>query len=223
MTTSDPVQTAPNHHADHPGFSGFTGMMAGLSMLIGRAGVARLVVELADVGGQDHVVDVGCGPGAAAREAERRGARVSAVDPASVMLTIARRLTRRGERISWLEGVAEALPVSDGSATVLWSVATVHHWPDLDGGLAEAFRVLDGGGQLLAVERRTRPGARGLASHGWTDAQAESFAQRCLAAGFTEIQVVTRKAARRCQLVVRATRPDGTSMETGARQPNPES
>ncbi len=211
----DPLPTAPNHHADHPGFSGITGVVAGLSMLIGRGGVARLVAELADVGGLDHVVDVGCGPGAAAREAARRGARVSAVDPAPVMLAIARRLSRT-ERISWLQGVAEALPVADDSATVLWSIATVHHWPDLDGGLTEAFRVLNGGGQLLAVERRAQPGARGLASHGWTEAQAESFAQRCLAAGFAEVHVGTHGSGRRRQLVVRANRPDSTCLDTGA-------
>ena len=176
-------------------------------MLVGRGAVARLAADLADVGESDHVVDVGCGPGTAAREAAQRGAIVSAIDPAPVMLAIARRLSRRAERVSWIDGVAEALPVPDGSATVLWSIATVHHWPDLDAGLVEAFRVLGAGGRLFAIERRTRPGARGLASHGWTDAQAECFAERCIAAGFTDSRVETHGTGRRPQLVARAIRP----------------
>ena len=211
MTTSIPPPAIPNHHADHKGFSGISGAIVGLSLLIGRGGVARLAVDLAGVGVSDRVVDVGCGPGTAARAAARRGAAVSAIDPAPVMLALARRLTRRRERISWLEGAAEAVPVPDGSASVLWSIATVHHWPDLEAGLTEAFRVLDAGGRLLAIERRTRPGARGLASHGWTDAQAESFAERCVAAGFTEPRVGAHGSGRRCQLVVEAIRPGSTS------------
>ena len=48
------------------------------------------------------------------------------------MLRLARRLTRRRDRITLRQGTAEALPLPDGSATVLWSIATVHHWSDLD-------------------------------------------------------------------------------------------
>ena len=32
---------AVNHHADHPGFAGVTGLLAGLTMIIGRGAVAR--------------------------------------------------------------------------------------------------------------------------------------------------------------------------------------
>jgi SAM-dependent methyltransferase len=204
---SAPEPAVPNHHADYPGFSGIGGAIAGLTMLIGRGSVARLATELTDAGPDDHVVDVGCGPGGAARAAARRGARVSAVDPAPVMLRLARMTSRESLGISWLDGAAEALPLPDGSATILWSIATVHHWPDLDGGLAEAFRVLRPGGRLLAIERRTRPGARGLASHGWTDRQAESFAEHCLDAGFTDIRTEKRRLRRQYQLAVLATRP----------------
>lgn len=203
--TSAPALSVPNHHADHPGFSGVGGTIAGLTMLIGRGSVGRLAAELADVDGGDHVVDVGCGPGSAAREAARRGANVTAVDPAPVMLRLAERFTRACPSVSWRRGVAEALPLPDDSATVLWSIATVHHWPDLDGGLNEALRVLQPGGLLLAIERRTRPGARGLASHGWTDAQAESFAERCIATGYREPEVETHRVGRTDHLTVTAT------------------
>ena len=207
MSTSIPTSVAPDHHADYPRFSGIGGLLAGLTMLIGRGAVARLAADVTAVAGEDRVVDVGCGPGAAAREAARRGAAVIGIDPAPVMLKLARGLTRRDASITWTEGAAEALPLPDGSATVVWSIATVHHWPDLDAGLAEARRVLAPGGRLLAIERRTRLGARGLASHGWTDAQADAFADRCRAAGFVRAAVETHTPARHALLVVHATEP----------------
>ncbi|MGH3882514.1 MAG: class I SAM-dependent methyltransferase [Pseudonocardiaceae bacterium] len=196
-----------NHHADHPGFAGVTGLLAGLTMILGRGAVARLTADLAAVSDADRVVDVGCGPGAAVREAARRGARVTGVDPAPVMLRLARTLTRNRPAITWADGTAEDLPLPDGSATVLWSVATVHHWTDVTAGLAEAKRVLAPGGRFVAIERRVRPGATGLASHGWTDQQAESFAAQCRAAGFADVRIEQHLSGRRAVRVVRSVRP----------------
>jgi SAM-dependent methyltransferase len=195
-----------NHHAGHPGFAGFTGSLCGaLFLLIGGAN-ARLATELARVSASDHVVDVGCGPGTAARAAARRGARVTGVDPSASMLRVARAVTHRGD-VTWAEGTAEQLPVPDGSATVVWALATVHHWRDVTKALAQAYRVLAPGGRLLAVERQTQAGATGLASHGWTDAQAESFAELCRAAGLVDVSVRSDRAGRRAVWAVSGTRP----------------
>jgi len=203
MTSTTPVALPPNHHAAHAGFAGLTGLAAGLSMIPGRGAVGRLAADLTAVTPSDHVVDLGCGPGVAAREAARRGARVTGIDPAPVMLRLAARLSRSTSAITWREGAAEAIPLADGAATVLWSIATVHHWRDLDAGLREVDRVLVAGGRFLVIERRTRPGATGLASHGWTDDQAAGFAERCRERGFVAVQV-GRHAGRRPLLTVQA-------------------
>ena len=193
-----------NHHADHPGFSGVTGLLFALIFLaIGRP-KARLAVEVAGVSDGDRVVDIGCGPGSAVRQAARRGARVTGVDPSSAMLRVARAFTRHATGIEWAEGTAENVPVPDGSATVVWSLATVHHWHDLDAGLDEVRRVLRPAGRFLAVERRTVPGATGLASHGWTDEQADLFAERCRSVGFTDVAVDRHRSGRRQVLSVLA-------------------
>jgi ubiquinone/menaquinone biosynthesis C-methylase UbiE len=207
VTTTDASPVVANHHAHHPGFAGVGGLVAGLTMTIGRGAVARLAADVAEVSRDDRVVDVGCGPGTASREAAHRGAEVTGVDPAPVMLTLARVLTRSATSVSWIEGTAEALPLLDGAATVLWSIATVHHWADVDAGLTESFRVLAGGGRLLAIERLARPGAKGLASHGWTDDQAAAFGDLCRTAGFTAVRVASHRAGRKTVLLVHATKP----------------
>jgi ubiquinone/menaquinone biosynthesis C-methylase UbiE len=196
---TDPVPLAPNHHAHFPGFAGVGGLVAALTFTVGRGADADLAIRLTGAGPDDDVVDVGCGPGVAVRRAAASCASVVGVDPAPVMLRVARRSTRgrASSAVRYLEGAAEALPLPDDSATVVWSLATVHHWRDLDAGLGEARRVLRPTGRLLAVERRVEPGATGHAGHGWTDDQARRFAERCGAAGFAEPTIGHHEAGRR--------------------------
>ncbi|MDN4516216.1 class I SAM-dependent methyltransferase [Mycolicibacterium austroafricanum] len=196
-----------NHHGDHPGFSGLTGdLFAVLFLLAGRR-TARLAADLTEVTAGDHVVDIGCGPGNGARIAARRGVRVTGVDPSRSMLRVARAVTRGRPAITWAEGTAEALPVPDASATVVWALATVHHWRDVGAGLSEIHRVLVPGGRLLAVERQVAPDATGFASHGWTEQQAETFAALCVTAGLADAKVNADRAGRREVWTVRAVRP----------------
>jgi ubiquinone/menaquinone biosynthesis C-methylase UbiE len=180
-------------------------------MVWGRGAVARWAADLTNITERDHVVDVGCGPGAFVREAQRRGARVTGVDPAPIMLKLAQTLTRKNTLVSWTEGAAEALPLPDASATVLWSVSTVHHWTDVEQGLREAHRVLRPSGRLLAIERRVRRGATGHASHGWTIEQAETFGRLCEAFGFDTVCTETHVAGRRPMVAVQAVRSPATS------------
>jgi ubiquinone/menaquinone biosynthesis C-methylase UbiE len=187
---------APNHHHDHPSFSGMSGLLAGLSMVARRGDHARLAADLSDLRHDDRLVDIGCGPGSIARHAARLGVTVTAVDPAPVMLRVARALTKRSLSIDYVEGAAEALPLPDHDATVVWSIATVHHWSDVNAGLDEVRRVLAPGGRFVAIERQTKAGAQGLASHGWTDDQAEAFVVLCRAHGFEDLRVEHQPARR---------------------------
>jgi len=201
-----PTTPVPNHHADFPGFSGAFGAFAGLSMLVGRDALAELACDLTGLTAGDRIVDIGCGPGVAVRVAARRGASATGVDPAPVMLRMARFMTR-DKRIGWLEGTAESLPLPDADATIAWSLSTVHHWPDIDRGLTEARRVLRPGGRFLSTERRVGRDAHGHASHGWTIDQADAFAQRCDALGLVDIDVATHTVSRGPTISVRAVNP----------------
>jgi ubiquinone/menaquinone biosynthesis C-methylase UbiE len=202
MTDSIDTTIVPNHHREQPGFSGVTGLLAAASMSFGRDGDARLAAELVDLGPGDAVVDLGCGPGVAARFAAAAGASVTGVDPAPVMLRVARALTR-SRAVHYVEGSAESLPLPDASATIIWSIATEHHWQDIDDGLQEVRRVLEPGGRFVAIERQIRAGATGHASHGWTDEQAREFVRICGAHGFVGAHVAgPREAGRRTLLAV---------------------
>jgi ubiquinone/menaquinone biosynthesis C-methylase UbiE len=177
-------------------------------MVPGGAGSARLAARLSELAAGDAVADIGCGPGTAARRAARLSAAVVGIDPAPVMLRFARYLTRRStHRVRYAEGSAEALPLPDSSVTVAWSIASVHHWNDLDAGLQEARRVLKPGGRLVAIERLSGPGAKGLASHGWTPEQATAFVDRCIAHGFTDAKVNQHGRGRRTRVSVTVTAP----------------
>jgi ubiquinone/menaquinone biosynthesis C-methylase UbiE len=198
------ADTIPNHHRDHAGFGGVSGVLCALLFRVRHRRRSELAIRLTGAGPGDTVVDIGCGSGATARRAAALGATAIGIDPAPVMLRVAR-LTSRHRRLRYAIGTAEALPVDDGAATVAWSIATVHHWDDLDAGVAEVHRVLRAGGRFLALERRTTPDATGVASHGWTPERAQAFADHLSSHGFTDV-TIEEHGTDPTLLAVRATR-----------------
>ena len=183
------------------------GLVAALSMTFGRKGDARLVVRPSGMESDDVVVDVGCGPGVVARYVAQLGATVTGVDPTPVMLRIAKLLTRRPAKVRYTEGVAEAIRLPDDSASVVWSIATVHHWSDIDAGLREIRRLLLPGGRFVAIGRRAQTGSQGHASHGWTDAEATAFADRCRYLDFADVRLERTTMGRRSTISVIAGSP----------------
>ncbi len=202
-------QLPPNHHGDNNAkFGGSTGYVCALSMAVGRGGDGALVTEIAGVSEHDHVLDIGCGPGTAARIAAATGATVTGVDPAQPMLNLARLMTRirpPAGRIEWLRTTCEDIGVPADTYSVVWSLASVHHWPDLNAGLTEVTRVLEPGGRFIALEKQSPPDVDGLASHGWTAGQAEQFAGMLPEFGFHSATVANHDLGKRQVVTVTAT------------------
>lgn len=114
---------------------------------------ARRVVDLLPQGGR--YVDVGAGPGTMLAQvaALRPDVTVTGVDPSQRMVELASgRLSEVGARARVLQGSAESLPLPDASADVVSAVVTMHHWQDLDAGVAEVMRALAPGGSVLVIE-----------------------------------------------------------------------
>ncbi|MBW8744623.1 MAG: methyltransferase domain-containing protein [Sphingomonas sp.] len=116
------------------------------------------VLELAQIGPGQSVLDVGCGTGTLAIAAKRRvgpGGRVTGVDASGDMLARARRkAARQGPDIAFVQGTAQDLPFAPASFDVLLCTTVLHCLPAAQRGecLAEMARVLKPEGRLLLVD-----------------------------------------------------------------------
>lgn len=92
-----------------------------------------------------RLLDVASGPGYAAGAAAERGAEVIGVDFSSEQVTAAR---RHYPQARFQEGDAEALDFGDQSFDAVVSNFGILHFPEPEHAMAEAHRVLRGGGQF---------------------------------------------------------------------------
>ncbi len=95
------------------------------------------------LGDARSVVNVGAGTGSY----EPTDREVIAIEPSPVMIR-----QRPPGAAPAIEGVAEALPLAGESVDAAMGVLTVHHWRDLDAGLAEMRRVARRRIVLLTVD-----------------------------------------------------------------------
>lgn len=146
-------------------------------------------LSLAD--GAAHVVDLGCGTGLLACEMAKRGVRVTGIDPSPEMLRVAR-ARPEGDRVTWIEGDAGALPFVGGPADLL--VMTGHVVQVLldDAALLAALqaarRVLRPGGRIAFESRH--PAARA-----WEDWTPERSMKRIEAPGGGTVEVWQERQA----------------------------
>ena len=100
------------------------------------------------------VLEVGCGTGIATRDLVDRGYQVTAVDPDSRMLDVARRRFAGGE-VRFIEGRFEAGRVR-GDFDLVFAAGS-WHWLDADTALARAAAVLARSGVLAVCWNLPRP------------------------------------------------------------------
>jgi SAM-dependent methyltransferase len=122
------------------------------------------MVERTGLGPGTTIVDVGAGTGKLTRLLLGTGARVIAVEPLPEMRA---RLVDVVSGVAAVDGTAEELPLSDGSADVV-AVAQAFHWFNHERALPEIHRVLRPGGRLVLfwnmrdLENRVQAGVEAL-------------------------------------------------------------
>ena len=105
------------------------------------------------------IVDIGTGPGLLliAVAARCPTASIIGIDPAEPMrAAAARRLARAhlADRVALRAGVAERLPLPDGSIDLVVSTLASHHWSDPAMAIQELVRVLRPGARALIYDLR---------------------------------------------------------------------
>jgi SAM-dependent methyltransferase len=107
------------------------------------------LADLAGVAAGQHVLDVGCGPGALTGELVRRlgAGHVSAADPSGPFVAA---IAARYPGVEVRQASAEALPFSAGAFDTSLAQLVVHFMTDPVRGIAEMGRVTRAGGVVVA-------------------------------------------------------------------------
>ncbi len=117
----------------------------------------RLAVDALDFATDATVVDVGCGTGAALRHVAKyvTSGALLGIDPVPRMIELAREKTSAHPAsgpITFFEGSAEAIPLEDARADVVFAFDSFDHWSDKQAGLAEVRRILRPHGRFVVVK-----------------------------------------------------------------------
>jgi SAM-dependent methyltransferase len=150
----------------------FTVAAGAYDRFMGRYSVplAPLFADHAGIGAAEHVLDVGCGPGALTGELVRRVGpeAVTAVDPSEPFVEAAR---ERHPGVHVEQSPAESLPFADASFDAALAQLVVHFMRDPVGGLAEMARVTREDGSVAACVW-DHAGGRGPVSVFWDAARS---------------------------------------------------
>ncbi len=114
----------------------------------------RLVIDMAQVGPEDDVLDVAWGPGLVACPLAEVAHHVTGIDITSAMIEQAK-VKQRAEsltNLTWLVGDAVPLPFPDASFSVVVTRYSFHHFLDPKAVLAEMVRVCRPGGRVAVID-----------------------------------------------------------------------
>jgi len=114
----------------------------------------RLLAEMAQVGPEDTVLDVACGPGLVACTLAEVARHVTGLDltPAMIEQAQARQRSRGLTNLTWLVGDAVPLPFPDASFSVVVTRYSFHHFLDPKAVLSEMVRVCAPGGRVAVID-----------------------------------------------------------------------
>lgn len=109
------------------------------------------MVEMADIKGQEVLLDVATGGGHTANAFAPLVKKVTAVDLTAEMLAAAENFIKENghQNVEFVQGDAEHLPFTDELFDIVTCRIAPHHFPNVDLFIKEVYRVLKPGGQFL--------------------------------------------------------------------------
>ncbi len=118
------------------------------------AGALRMIVDAAEPGPDDTMLDVACGGGIVVCAFAPHLRQATGIDMTPAMLDRARRLAaEKGiANVTWQQGDVGSLPWPDGFFTIVVSRFAVHHFPDPSAVLREMVRVCAPGGCIVVAD-----------------------------------------------------------------------
>jgi ubiquinone/menaquinone biosynthesis C-methylase UbiE len=121
---------------------------------IADEGALRMIVEAAEAGPDDTVLDVACGGGIVVCAFAPHVKHATGIDMTPAMLTRARTLAaEKGvANVTWQEGDVGCLPWPDGAFTIVVTRFAMHHFLDPAAIMAEMVRVCAPGGRVVIVD-----------------------------------------------------------------------
>lgn len=109
------------------------------------------MLEMADVTGQEFLLDIATGGGHTANAFAPLVKNVTAVDLTAEMLKAAENFIKDNghQNVEFIQGDAEDLPFPDASYEIVTCRIAPHHFPNVDLFIKEVHRVLKPGGQFI--------------------------------------------------------------------------
>jgi len=128
--------------------------------------ITRQLIELMKVGEHDNVVDLGCGMGWATRVLAQQAPAgfVLGIDLSDRMIEEAKRGYRNPPNALFLVADAAQIPCASNFFNTLLSVESIYYYPDLEGALAEVYRILRPGARAFFLTSYYK---ENLYSHDW--------------------------------------------------------
>lgn len=110
----------------------------------------RSMVRAVQAGPGHVMIDLAGGTGDIAHRLAGHDRKVIVIDPSYEMMAAGR--PTRHHAVQWIAGVAEQLPLPDGTVDAVTIAFGIRNFTQIDDALAEILRVLKPGGRLLCLE-----------------------------------------------------------------------
>ena len=122
--------------------------------MINDKGALKMIVDAAQPGPEDTVLDVACGPGLVVFALAPYAKRIIGIDMTPAMLDRARQLaTEQGLRnVDWHQGDVYLLPYAANTFTIVVTRYSFHHLLDPAAALREMDRVCGANGRIVVVD-----------------------------------------------------------------------